>query len=92
MTDRRSPTWRLLVLMLGAIALLGLVAAAACTSSDDDGDDDDSTPRTRQRRRQTWASVARKTVTLGRDIAFVMLLCTSLIVMLYFGCPKIVVG
>ena len=38
MTDRRSPTWRLLMLMLGAIALLGLVAAAAC--GDDDGGDD----------------------------------------------------
>ena len=40
MTDRRSPTWRLLILMLGAIALLGLVAATAC--NDDDGGDDDS--------------------------------------------------
>ena len=40
MTDRRSPTWRLLILTLGAIALLGLVAASACTSGDDDGGDD----------------------------------------------------
>ncbi|MCH7617271.1 MAG: hypothetical protein IIB18_05360 [Chloroflexi bacterium] len=40
MTDRRSPAWRLLILIIGAIALLGLVAAAACTSGDDDGGDD----------------------------------------------------
>ena len=42
MRDRRSPAWRLLILMIGAIALLGLVAAAACTSGDDDGGDGDS--------------------------------------------------
>ncbi|MCI0839900.1 MAG: hypothetical protein J4O00_09765 [Chloroflexi bacterium] len=40
MTDRRSPAWRLLILIIGAIALLGLVAAAAC--NDDDGGDDGS--------------------------------------------------
>ncbi|MCH8201038.1 MAG: hypothetical protein IIB85_03865, partial [Chloroflexi bacterium] len=39
MTDRRSPAWRLLILMIGAIALLGLVAAAAC-GDDDDGNGD----------------------------------------------------
>lgn len=39
MTDRRSPAWRLLILIIGAIALLGLVAAAAC-NDDDDGDGD----------------------------------------------------
>jgi hypothetical protein len=42
MTDRRSPAWRLLILIIGAIALLGLVAAAACTSDEDDGGDGDS--------------------------------------------------
>ena len=40
MTDRRSPAWRLLILIIGAIALSGLVAAAAC--NDDDGGADGS--------------------------------------------------
>ena len=40
MTEQRSRARRLIILMLGAIALLGLVAAAACTSGDDDGGDD----------------------------------------------------
>ncbi len=43
MTDRHSPTWRLLILMIGAIALLSLVAAAAC-SDDDDGDGGNGDP------------------------------------------------
>ena len=38
MTDRRSPAWRLLILMIGAIALLGLLAAAC--GDDDDGNGD----------------------------------------------------
>lgn len=43
MTNRRSPTWRLLMLMIGAIALLGLVAAAACGDDDDGGGNGDPT-------------------------------------------------
>ena len=39
MTDRRSPAWRLLILVIGAVALLGLVAAAACNDDDDDSSD-----------------------------------------------------
>ncbi len=42
MTDRRSPAWRLLILMIGAIALLGLVASAACNDDDDGGNGDGS--------------------------------------------------
>jgi len=38
MTTRHSPAWRLFILMIGAIALLGLVAAAACGDDDDSGD------------------------------------------------------
>ncbi len=38
MTNRRSPAWRLLILMIGAVALLGLVAAA-CGDDDDGGND-----------------------------------------------------
>ncbi|MCH7484329.1 MAG: hypothetical protein IIA90_04175, partial [Chloroflexi bacterium] len=37
MTNRRSPAWHLFIVMIGAIALLGLVAAAACNDDDDDG-------------------------------------------------------
>ncbi len=43
MTNRRSPAWRLLILMIGAIALLGLVAAAACGDDDDGGGNGDPT-------------------------------------------------
>ncbi len=39
MTNRRSPAWRLFILMIGAIALLGLVAAA-CGDDDDSGNGD----------------------------------------------------
>ena len=42
MTHPRSRTMRLLILIIGAVALLGLVAAAACTSGDDDGGDGDN--------------------------------------------------
>ncbi len=43
MTEQRSRARRLIILMLGAIALFGL-AAAACTSGDDDGGDDSGDP------------------------------------------------
>lgn len=47
MTDQRSPAWRLFILILGAVAILSLVAAA-CTSGDDDdgGNGDDPTATT----------------------------------------------
>ena len=41
MTNRHSPAWRLFILMIGAIALLGLVAAA-CNDDDDGGNDGDN--------------------------------------------------
>ena len=41
MTDRRSPAWRLLFLLISTLALGALVLAAACGDDDDGGGDDD---------------------------------------------------
>ncbi|HUF52806.1 MAG TPA: hypothetical protein VMR52_03400 [Dehalococcoidia bacterium] len=48
-TEQRSPMWRILFLVISAIALSALVLAAACGGDDDDDDSDDDASATATR-------------------------------------------